>query len=102
MQGDQVSPLLVIPVSVTYLLGRAIARAVSRRLPTAAAGVRWQVKSCGIYGGQSGIEASFLRVLRFPLAVLPSNAPYSSSGGGTIGKLVTDVPGGLSLTPPQG
>jgi hypothetical protein len=34
---------------------RAIAQAVSRRLPTAAAGVRVQVRSCGICGGQEAL-----------------------------------------------
>jgi hypothetical protein len=54
--------------------GRAIAQAVSRRLPTAAARVRSQVRSCGICGGQSGTEADFLRVLQFP-----PTPPHSSS-----------------------
>jgi hypothetical protein len=47
--------------------GRAIARAVSRWLPTAAVrGSRpgLHVRFCG---GQSGAGAGFLRVLRFPL-----------------------------------
>jgi hypothetical protein len=48
-------------------LGRAIAQAVSRWLPIAAAWVRARVWSSGICGGQSGAGASFLRVLRFPL-----------------------------------
>jgi hypothetical protein len=44
---------------MTHLLtaqdkGCAIAQAVSRRLPTAAARVRAEVKSCWICGGQSG------------------------------------------------
>jgi hypothetical protein len=43
--------------------GRAIAQAVSRWLPTAAARVRAQVWSCGICGGQSGAGAGFLRVI---------------------------------------
>jgi hypothetical protein len=60
--------------------GRAIAQAVSRRLPTAAARVLSQVNSCGICGGQSGAAAGFIRVLRFPLPILsPSTAPRSSS-----------------------
>jgi hypothetical protein len=61
-------------------LGRAIAQAVSRRLLTAAARVRAQVKSCGIYGGKSGAGAGFLRVLRFPLPILiRPTASHSSS-----------------------
>jgi hypothetical protein len=58
----------------------AIAQAVSRRHPTAEAWVRFQVRPCGIYGGQSGTRAGFLRVIRFPLPIriLPT-APHSSS-----------------------
>jgi hypothetical protein len=49
--------------------GRAIAEAVSRWLPTAAARVRSRVWSGGICGGRSGAGAGFLRVLRFPLPI---------------------------------
>jgi hypothetical protein len=59
--------------------GRAIVQAVSRRLPTAAARVRAHVRSCGISGGQGGTGAGFLRVLRFPLAILiPPTTPHIS------------------------
>jgi hypothetical protein len=61
-------------------IGRVIAQAVSRWLPTSAARIRDQVRSCGILGGQSGIWAGFLRVFRFPLPILiPPTAPHSSS-----------------------
>jgi hypothetical protein len=61
-------------------IGHGIAQAVSHWLPTAAAWVRAQLKSCAIRGGQSGAGASFLRGLRFPLLILiPPTAPHSSS-----------------------
>jgi hypothetical protein len=52
-------------VTTSMNWSRAIAEAVSRRIPTAAARVRAQVGSCGICGGQSGTRAGFLRELRF-------------------------------------
>jgi hypothetical protein len=62
------------------ILGRAMAQAVSHRLPTAAARVLAQVRSCGICGGQGGTGAGFLRILRFPLPILiPPTALHSSS-----------------------
>jgi hypothetical protein len=60
----------------TTKVGRAIAPAVSRWLPNAAA----RVWSCGICDGQSGAGAGFLRVLRFPLPIfIPPTAPQSPS-----------------------
>jgi hypothetical protein len=59
-------------------MGRAIAQAASRWLPTATAGVRARVSSCGIFDGQSGTGAGFLRVLQFPLPIhIPPIAPQS-------------------------
>jgi hypothetical protein len=61
-------------------LGRDIAQAVSRWLPTATARVRSRVWLSGICGGQSGAGEGFLRVLRFPLPVfIPPIAPHSPS-----------------------
>jgi hypothetical protein len=79
--------------------GSAIVQAVSRWLPTAAAWVQTRVWSSGICGGQSGVGAGFLRVLRFPLPIfIPPNSPSSkSSGEGTIGHSVVDVPSGPNL-----
>jgi hypothetical protein len=60
--------------------GRALAQAVTRRLPTAVVRVRAHVRLCGICGGQNGTGAGFLRVLRFPLPIfIPPTAPHSSS-----------------------
>jgi hypothetical protein len=63
-----------------HLPGRTMAQAVSRRLPTTAARVRAQVRSCGISGEQSGTGADFLPLLRIPLLIfIPPTAPHSSS-----------------------
>jgi hypothetical protein len=68
-------PLSVL-ISLTTACDRAIAQAVTRWLPTAAARVRARVWSSGICGGQSGAGAGFLRVLRFPLPIfIPPNSP---------------------------
>jgi hypothetical protein len=56
--------------SKVHSSGRVIAQAVNRRLPTAAARVLARVRSCGIYGGQSGTGAGFLRLIRLPLLIL--------------------------------
>jgi hypothetical protein len=87
----------------TISSGRAIAQAVSSRLPTAAARVRAQVRKFEICDLQSGTGAGFLRLLRFPLPiVIPPTAPHSSSSGvGTIGQLLADIPSELSLNPSQ-
>jgi hypothetical protein len=59
---------------------RAIAQAVSRWLPTAAARVRTPVWLFGVCGGQGGAGAGFLRVLLFPLPIfIPSISPQSPS-----------------------
>jgi hypothetical protein len=83
--------------------GRAIAQAVSRWLPTAAAQIRARVWSCGICGGQSGVGAGFLRILRFPLPIfIPPIAPQSPSyiiWGLYNRPEMAAVPSGLSPTP---
>jgi hypothetical protein len=69
-------------------IGRAIAQAVSRWLPTAAVRVCTRVWSSEICGGQSGAGAGYRRVLWFPLPIfIPPNSPSSqSSRAGAIGQ----------------
>jgi hypothetical protein len=50
--------------------------AVRRWLPTAAVRVRVRA-ACEVCGGQSGTGAGFLRVLRFPLPIIPPISPLS-------------------------
>jgi hypothetical protein len=56
--------------------GRAVAQAVSRWLTTAAARVRVRA-ACGVCGGQSVTGAGFLRILRFPMPIIPPISPSS-------------------------
>jgi hypothetical protein len=64
-------------LKVCFVLGRAIAQAISCWLPIAVAWVRIQA-ACGICGGQSGTGKGFLRVLQFPLPIIiPPFSPSS-------------------------
>jgi hypothetical protein len=95
--------LLTSSMTIIFAKGRAIAQAVCRWLPTAAARVRARVWSCGICGGQSGARVGFLRVLRFPLPIfIPPIAPQSPSSitwGLYNRPEVAAVPSGHSPTP---
>jgi hypothetical protein len=73
-QNNLLSFYCIYP-ALLLIRGRAIAQSVSRRHPTEAARVQSQVKSCGICGGQRGIQERFLRVLRFPLPIHIPPAP---------------------------
>jgi hypothetical protein len=82
-----------------------IAQAVNRRLPTAAARVRAQVRSRGICGGQMTLGQVFSEYFGFPCQFSFHRLFHNdnlSSGAGTIGQTVADVPSGLSLNPTQG
>jgi hypothetical protein len=63
-----------LPLSEAEIQSRAVAQTVSRWLPTAAARVRVRA-ACGVGGGQSGTGAGFLRVIRFPLPIIPPISP---------------------------
>jgi hypothetical protein len=81
-----------------------IYKPAASKLPTAAARVRSQVRSCGICGGQSATGAGFLQVLRFPLPILSTNCSIIIIiiiRGSYNRPTVADVPSGLSLTPPR-
>jgi hypothetical protein len=53
-----------------------LAQAVSGRLPTVAAQVRFQVRLCGICGGKRGTVAGYLQVLGVTLSIIPPTAPH--------------------------
>jgi hypothetical protein len=65
--------------------GRAIAQAVNRWLPTAAARVQIRVQSCGICGGQSDAGATSASLPIF-IPPISSQSPSLSPGAGTIGQ----------------
>jgi hypothetical protein len=75
------------------LKGRAMAQAVSRRLLTAEARVRTQVRPCGICDGQSGTGAGFSpQVLLFSSVEITAVAQVSYIiWGWIIGPLVAAV-----------
>jgi hypothetical protein len=95
------SPVELTDVWMESAKGRAIAQAVSRWLPTAAARVRARVLQVGFVVD----KVALLRVLRFPLPIfIPPNSPSSQSpGAGTMGQSLADVPSRHSLdsTPPH-
>jgi hypothetical protein len=82
---QQAAAILVIKLSDlvhnvswrTWLLtsGRAVAQAVSHWVPTVAARVRVRA-ACGVCGGQSSTGAGFLRVLWFPLPIIPPTSHH--------------------------
>jgi hypothetical protein len=57
--------------NLSFFQGRAVAQAISRRLPTTAARVRARFRTYGICDGQNGTGTGFLRALRFPLPSIP-------------------------------
>jgi hypothetical protein len=70
---------------------RVIAQAVRRRLTITAVRVRSQVRQRGIFYGQSGTEY-FCLPRQFSFHRLSYTYHYPSSGAGTIGQIVADVP----------
>jgi hypothetical protein len=102
-QSNSDSWLWALRTKVRLPVGRAIAQADSRCLPTTAARIRARIWSCGICGRQSGAGAGFLRVLRFPLPIFILQIAPQSSSSIILGLYnrpeVAAVPSGLSPTP---
>jgi uncharacterized membrane protein len=84
-------------------MGRAIAQAVIRRLPTAAARFDPESGHVGFVVDGVGLGQVFSEYFGFPCQFLfhqlLHNHHHLSSGAGTIGQTVAAVPSGLSLTP---
>jgi hypothetical protein len=87
-----------ISLHINFCVGCAVAQAVSHWFPTSAPRVRVRTP-CGVCGGQRSTGAGFLRVLRFPLPIIPPISP--SPWAGTIGLLVVAVPSGPWIPPPN-
>jgi hypothetical protein len=89
----------------TTVLGRAIAQAVSRQIRTAVARVQAQVGHVRFVMDKVALGQDFSQYFYFPCQFsfhrLLHIHHHLSSGTGTIGQLVADVPSELSPTPPQ-
>jgi hypothetical protein len=89
-----------LPFNVVFTAncGRAIAQAVSRWLPNAAARVRARVWSSGIYCGQSGTEAGFLRTSVSPANLYSIKFSILTLTRGRYNRPeVADIPSGPNL-----
>jgi hypothetical protein len=103
------SPFRINRHCSTNLLGygRAIAHAVSCRLPTAAAGVWAQLRSghVGFVVNKVALGHVFSEHFCFPCQFLFHRLlhihHHLSSGAGTIGQLLAEVPSGLMSVPPH-
>jgi hypothetical protein len=84
--------------------GRAIAQAVSRRLPTAEARVRARGRSCGFVVDKVALGQVFSEYFGFPCQFsfhrLLHIHHHLPSGEGIIGQLVADVPSGRTVVIP--
>jgi hypothetical protein len=84
--------------------GRAIDQAVSRPLPTAAVRVRAQIRSLGFVVNKVALGQVFSEYFGFPCQISFHRLLHThhlSSGAGTIGQTVADVPSGLSHPTPR-
>jgi hypothetical protein len=85
-------------------MGHATAQEVSSRLTTAAAQVRAQVRHVGFMVDKVTLGQVFSEYFCFPRQFSFHwllHTHHLSSGAGTIGQLMPEVPSWLSLTPPQ-
>jgi hypothetical protein len=60
-----------------YITGRAVAQAVIRLFPTAATRVRVRAEHVGFVADKAALGQVLLRVLRFPLPIIPLISPSS-------------------------
>jgi hypothetical protein len=67
-----------VPWNLRIYEGCTVDQVVNSWILSAAVKVPAQIRFCGICGRQSGTGAGVPRVLRFPLPIIPSNAPLSS------------------------
>jgi hypothetical protein len=102
MTNKHLLPLFHI-ILIYYAFGGDIVQAISRWVPTAATRVRAKVRSCGICSGQSGIgtDSEYFGISHHSFHQLLHTHYHLSSGAGTTGQIVTDIPSGLSQTTPH-
>jgi F420-0:gamma-glutamyl ligase-like protein len=101
---DDINVSLLYKMLIT-ITGCAIAQAISRRLPTAAARFEPRSGHVGFMLDKVALVQVFSEYFsfhcQFSFHRLPHTHHHLSSAAGTIGQTVADVPRGLSLTPPH-
>jgi hypothetical protein len=88
---------------VSWGSDRAVVQGVSRWLPTAAPRLESSSGHVGFVVDKVALWQVFSEYFGFPCQFSSHRMLHThlSSGAGTIGQTVADVPSGLSLTPPQ-
>jgi hypothetical protein len=111
---DILSPSLALSLStrlhwatyqntIIFILGRAIAQAVSYRLPTAGSGFDPRLVHVGFVVDEVALGQVCSEYFGFPCQFSFHRLLHTHnllSGAGIIGQILADVPSGLSVTPP--